>query len=70
MEYKIIAIVLLSVAAMWLVKKLIEGFFNISVLFKASKDFTHPSRRRSSNVVLNQKTRKLERCPDKIILPF
>lgn len=70
MEYKIIAIVLLSFATMWLIKKLIESFINICVLFKASKDVNHPSHRRSSDVVLNQKTQKLERCSDKVILPF
>lgn len=71
MEYKIIAIVILSVVAMWLIKKLVESFFNISVLYKALKDVNHPSRRRSSGVVLNQKAKKLEASGgDKIILPF
>lgn len=71
MEYKIIAIVVLSIVAMWLIKKLIESLFNISMLFKALKDANHPSRRRSSGVVLNQETKKLEASGgDKIILPF
>ena len=70
MEYKIIAIVLLSFAAMWLIKKLVESFINIYILFKASKDVNHPSHRRSSDIVLNQKTQKLEQCTDKVILPF
>lgn len=67
---KIIAIIVLTILAMWLIRKLVESFFNIQTLFKASKDRNHPSRVASSGVVLNKKTRKLENCGDKVILPF
>jgi len=70
LAFKITAITVLSLIAMWLFKKLIECFFNISILSKAQKDHNHPSRISSSDVVVNTDTKKLEGNKDKIILPF
>ena len=67
---KIVIITVLAVVVMWLCKKLVENFFNLLTLFKASKDKNHPSRVPSSDMVLNQKTHKLEGRKEKIILPF
>lgn len=66
----IIAVVVLSVLAMYFIKKLVETAWNIAILHKASKDKTYPARFSSSGMVLNKKTKKLEACGDKISLPF
>lgn len=66
----IIVLIALAILAMWLIKKLVETAWNLVVLYKASRDKNHPSRIPSSGVVLNTKTKKLEACGDKIILPF
>ena len=72
LELKIIAIVLLSIIAMWLIRKLVEGIINFSVYRRALKDPDHPARIPNSGIVFNKRTKKLEPSgPEcKIILPF
>lgn len=68
---KVVAVAVLAVLAMYLLKKVIESLFNLSVLFKASKDKNHSARVPSSGVVVNTETKKLEASGgDKTILPF
>ncbi|MBO6281956.1 MAG: hypothetical protein J6N49_05455 [Alphaproteobacteria bacterium] len=66
----LIAVVVLTGLIMYLIKKLVETIINLITLYKARKDPNHPARISSSGIVLNKKTKKLEACGDKIILPF
>lgn len=67
---KIVVIFGLVVLAMYCIEKLVKSVFNLIVLYKASKYTNHSARVRSNGIVLNKKTKKLEACGEKIILPF
>lgn len=67
----IIAIIALTILVMYFMKKTIEAFLNLLTLFEAKKDPNHPRHVRSSGIVINKKTKKLEASGgDKILLPF
>ena len=66
----IIAVVILAVLTMYFIRKLVEMTRNLITLFQTSKNPNHPQRAESSEVVLNQQTKKLENCSGVIKLPF
>ena len=63
---KILAIIALSVAIMFLSKKIIEGVLNVKALNE--KNF-HDVTRQKHGIVYNKKTQKLE-ADQSLILPF
>ena len=67
--YDIVLIVVLTIIAMWLIKKIVEASINLCILRKYQKrDGLHKIE--TSGVVYNKKTNKLEATSDKTILPF
>lgn len=64
---KVVAVVLLSILAMFLIKKLVEGVFNLKVVLK--KDNPRDISKQRNGIVLNTKTKKLE-ADQSLTLPF
>lgn len=64
---KVLAIVLLCILAMFLIKKIVEGVFNLNVVLR--KDNTRDISKQRNGIVLNTKTKKLE-ADQSLILPF
>lgn len=64
---KVVAVVLLSILAMFLIKKLVEGVFNLNVVLR--KDNSRDISKQRNGIVLNTKTKKLE-ADQSLILPF
>lgn len=64
---KVVAIVLLSILVMFLIKKLVEGVFNLNVVLR--KDNSRDASKQRNGIVLNTKTKKLE-ADQSLILPF
>lgn len=64
---KVLAVVLLSILAMFLIKKLVEGVFNLKVVFR--KDHSRDISKQKNGIVLNTETKKLE-ADQSLILPF
>ncbi len=64
---KVAAVVLLGILAMFLIKKLVEGVFNLKIVFK--KDNLRDISKQRNGIVINTKTKKLE-ADQSLILPF
>lgn len=64
---KVAAVVLLGILAMFLIKKLVEGVFNLKFVFK--KDNLRDISKQRNGIVINTKTKKLE-ADQSLILPF
>ena len=64
---KVAAVVLLGILAMFLIKKLVEGVFNLKIVFK--KDNLRYISKQRNGIVINTKTKKLE-ADQSLILPF
>ena len=64
---KVLAVVLLTIAIMFFIKKLVESVINLSYLSK-DKNLYDVSNQKHG-VVLNKKTQKLE-ADQSVILPF
>ncbi len=65
--FKVFAIVLLCALAMFLIKKIVEGVFNLNVVLR--KNNSHDISKQRNGIVLNTKTKKLE-ADQSLILPF
>lgn len=65
--FKVLAVVLLTIAIMFFIKKLVESVINLSYLSK-DKNLYDVSNQKHG-VVLNKKTKKLE-ADQSVILPF
>lgn len=65
--FKVLAVVLLTIAIMFFIKKLVESVINLSYLSK-DKNLYDVSNQKHG-VVLNKKTKKLE-ADQSVILPY
>lgn len=67
---KFIIIIVLAVLIMFFIKKIVQSVFNLITAIKASKNRNHGANAESCEVVINEKTKKLENCKNFIKLPF